>query len=636
MPPEETLLQCDICEKKFGTRSSLRVHKKIHNRQENRQSDFNCETCDRSFNSKQGKAVHIKKIHSNDFSQGLKKRKVAIDGKSSKQLPTNSENSNNKSTKSPPMKKIKGEYSNDNVVENIVEEIFEEAVKVVLNNAIQPDESKLMNKAIIDPDIEFLTATNEDLSSALDSVPKSILTEANEDEEDHRKSSDNNDAAGNLETIQKQLENTEDINEEENIFLETIEPRIIEKTLKTLKENENQILREKMLNMEKKLFDQEKVIIHLSENLTEVKDKYKAEIDKNIKIEKALLSTTDLNRVKDKHIEKLEDDINKKNEAICRKCVNKDNVDSTDTGKTITHEKEGSDISERKKSSNKPEETLEILNTDDANGGVIEMDVDDLDARQIINNKKRGFKRSSPQIEPEKMKPHINCDKCASKFYSGYDLQNHMNTVHIEDGDWTCDQCDFQTNDNSKLRNHFNNTGHKLECKFCDISFQSSDALKKHKKDSHLSYKPCKNYPENKCEYDMDCKFLHYVSSENEHICFKCGDIFGSKTALLSHVRSNHGDTPCLKFKQKKCPYLNGTCFFAHVMNNDASGEERVRRNSGFQYPPQNLAPPDLVSSEQENLENPLNNQGEEIMKKVMEMMENLTKEVMILKQKVQ
>ena len=96
----------------------------------------------------------------------------------------------------------------------------------------------------------------------------------------------------------------------------------LESTLKLLIEKENQILQEKMLNMEKKLMDQEKLTIHLSENLTEVKEKHNAEVDKNIKLEQKHHSAMDLTLEKDKHIHKLEEDI-KKCVAICSKCENR-------------------------------------------------------------------------------------------------------------------------------------------------------------------------------------------------------------------------------------------------------------------------------------------------------------------------
>ena len=107
----------------------------------------------------------------------------------------------------------------------------------------------------------------------------------------------------------------------------------------------------------------------------------------------------------------------------------------------ITHKTKGTNMSNAKKHSNLPKskETVKMFQKDDETGGVVEMEVGNLDVRQLIINKNRGFKHSSHQIKPEKTKPELNCDTCGYKFYGSYNLQNHLDTVHIKDGDWTVD-----------------------------------------------------------------------------------------------------------------------------------------------------------------------------------------------------
>ena len=84
----------------------------------------------------------------------------------------------------------------------------------------------------------------------------------------------------------------------------------------------------------------------------------------------------------------------------------------------------------------------------------------------------------------------------------------------------------------------------------------------------HKSYKPCRNYATQSCEY-KPCRFNHEVLQRGEQMCYKCGKKFNSKGELLNHIRNNHDD-PCLKFIQGTCSY--GTrCMFKHVMPTESN-----------------------------------------------------------------
>ena len=59
-------------------------------------------------------------------------------------------------------------------------------------------------------------------------------------------------------------------------------------------------------------------------------------------------------------------------------------------------------------------------------------------------------KRSHEDIQ---LKETMHCDDCDQEVGSESALQVHMKKQH-EDGDWTCDDCQFQSNSSEYLRQH--------------------------------------------------------------------------------------------------------------------------------------------------------------------------------------
>ena len=80
-----------------------------------------------------------------------------------------------------------------------------------------------------------------------------------------------------------------------------------------------------------------------------------------------------------------------------------------------------------------------------------------------------------------------------------------------------------------------------ITCKNCEQVFDEKNKLRKHMKDQHPSFKPCKNYPE--CSYGDQCDFYHIIMDENTLICWECGQIFSEKSALMMHRKTSHKTT---------------------------------------------------------------------------------------------
>ena len=162
-------------------------------------------------------------------------------------------------------------------------------------------------------------------------------------------------------------------------------------------------------------------------------------------------------------------------------------------------------------------------------------------------------------------------------------LIRHMKN-HVEDGDWTCDGCSFQSSSQDDLINHLlekrthsavllehlleKTSGEKkYKCKSCGKDFKSKGELKGHMASEHKTFKPCDHM--NNCEYGDACYFSHTPVREGHHRCFDCGEEFSTKYKVMVHRKSNHKTGTCRLFLSGNCTY-GDRCVFTH-------GEPRVQ-----------------------------------------------------------
>ena len=103
------------------------------------------------------------------------------------------------------------------------------------------------------------------------------------------------------------------------------------------------------------------------------------------------------------------------------------------------------------------------------------------------------------------------------------------------------------------------------KCKTCEQAFHSKRELRSHITTHHKTFKPCREFANNRCGYDADCWYNHIILDENSHICFKCGKVETTKTLLMKHVKDNHGTIPCLKFRNNTCRFSDANCIFSHT-----------------------------------------------------------------------
>ena len=74
------------------------------------------------------------------------------------------------------------------------------------------------------------------------------------------------------------------------------------------------------------------------------------------------------------------------------------------------------------------------------------------------------------------------CDTCNKDFTTNYNLQTHINGVHLK-VKFNCEFCDYQSTEKGHLKTHINTVHLKLkpfQCDECDQSFGQRGSLKQH------------------------------------------------------------------------------------------------------------------------------------------------------------
>ena len=97
-------------------------------------------------------------------------------------------------------------------------------------------------------------------------------------------------------------------------------------------------------------------------------------------------------------------------------------------------------------------------------------------------------------------------------------------------------------------------------------------------KEAHRSYKPCRNFASNRCEYDGDCSFYHIILEKGEHICYRCAHKTKSRTEMMRHIKNEHGNIICHRFLRNQCNF-GSQCLYSHSVPS-AQNVQRNRANS--------------------------------------------------------
>ena len=77
---------------------------------------------------------------------------------------------------------------------------------------------------------------------------------------------------------------------------------------------------------------------------------------------------------------------------------------------------------------------------------------------------------------------------------------------------------------------------------------------------------------------------LHHMSAPQ--ICFKCGKEWESKTDLINHIKSVHGNTICHKFQENKCDRSSTECIFSHKSTTQRVSSPTIQQDFHNNPPP--------------------------------------------------
>ena len=199
-------------------------------------------------------------------------------------------------------------------------------------------------------------------------------------------------------------------------------------------------------------------------------------------------------------------------------------------------------------------------------------------------------------------------------------LEKHI-ANHNEDGDWFCEECDFQTNKISVLTNHMKDKAHifdliqvkLVQCPFCEEVFLSRSDLIRHRKISHPTYKPCRN--QTGCVFKSECIFSHDITPEDMCRCYECGEYFQNKNDMMLHRKNAHEVKTCRKWLEKKCQ-RGDQCWWDHKTD-----EQNQTRNRDFHQTQENLAPPVVQQNQHQTQIQNQNNQNQPTMNQLMSIM---------------
>ena len=197
-----------------------------------------------------------------------------------------------------------------------------------------------------------------------------------------------------------------------------------------------------------------------------------------------------------------------------------------------------------------------------------------------------------------------------------------------DDGTWTCDNCQFQTNKSEHLRQHLKETGHQpsesskrqsnetRQCYTCKEDIEGYTAMTNHRSKKHPSNKVCKNIPNcsgwvngNKCWYvhptsepspaNKNTEIASpAVQTQEEIECRRCGSKFSSRNKFMTHYTTMHtGNIVCRDWLLNNCNRAKCWCRHSNTpSSNNSAHAQSVPTPQDFP----NLLPPHIPPAQKQ------------------------------------
>ena len=205
------------------------------------------------------------------------------------------------------------------------------------------------------------------------------------------------------------------------------------------------------------------------------------------------------------------------------------------------------------------------------------------DLRKIIKLSEKFEEQESDSAAKEKkvVEKHISMKHSKDSNHKQNMSAQNQHNVELEDDEFNCKQCDFQTTSESQLKKHFMlkhtlkglKPDEEIVCRNCGEKFLGRKQLMIHRKESHRhAVASCKNYQEGKCPFTSEkCWWNHFqksISDEktDEVACYNCDEKFKSKNDMMMHRKSKHEKLvrACFNFLENNCRLQDKFCWFLH------------------------------------------------------------------------
>ena len=279
-------------------------------------------------------------------------------------------------------------------------------------------------------------------------------------------------------------------------------------------------------------------------------------------------------------------------------------------------------------------------------------DRDHYEEISILNNKKNGFVRENPHVEPCRkqtqkefkcnvcnftlesqglLNSHIfnhneqelkfPCEVCDKRYRTNNQLKQHVKTEHEPVLEFNCEDCSYQGDSALDLRKHLEVTHHNssvekeitFSCHSCGLSCTSKWNLMNHRKEYHSELlRKCRYFLNGSCAYeDSVCWYKHKslvedtasAESRSNFKCSFCDNVFQRKEELLTHRKETHVQSSmfkCREFKQGTCKFSANECWYKHDNKiaedkQDDARQKHFHQNSDFQNVQDNPHPPEMM-----------------------------------------
>ena len=480
--------------------------------------EFNCDECERTFTTKQGRNRHKTMTHTRQKEKKEKENQM----KRTRSVPEKSNSSNfkcnscpyssrskwalkahiNHTHKEPTSPSEKKPKINAVIVEDIISEVVQN-IPVLME-----EDCENKSKTTIEPTKDFLTNTAVTLAEMLDDIADQINENTETDDDDN-------------ETID--FENRLDILRGDQPRNKNVVDDESEKTLVTLPLKDVEELRLKLRNLE----EINENLTHTLKDVDELKDKYNALEDKNKELVQMLKE-------------------NRKNKERTREkfiVIDMETNNEDDDIEQLVRNKEHGFSRSNPQSEAGPKNDLKLFD---------------------CPNCEKKFKKREHLINHQK-NHEVACSTCAKTYSNISKLQDHIWSDHDEMICHTRCEGGVCT---------IGDTEDKYKCNFCDQVFQSRNGLSTHKADIHRTYKPCRD-PIN-CVYQAGCYFSHVPVTTGKFRCFQCGDEFETKSTMMMHRRIHGGVKQCKNQSINQCSRGN-SCWWNHEVTDQVF--QKVQEN---------------------------------------------------------